>query len=178
MMPMAMGRKALTMEKVEILYRTAIVGNVLLQFMPTRRYTADHACAICEFFANSQLNFEFILDSADELVSATPAVPAPSASPVPLAIVVYDAPGFAGHSLRIDHAVPDLAALKFDDKMASFEIQGAGDWMLCENRNYGGRCARGIAKAEDLKVLQLAGRVSSLYPVPAAAATPAPVAKP
>jgi hypothetical protein len=98
----------------------------------------------------------------------------PSAAPVPLAIVVYDAPGFTGRSLRIDHAIPNLAVLKFDDKVASFEIQGAGDWMLCENRNYGGRCVRGTAKAEDLKVLQLAGRVSSLYPVPSTPATAKP----
>ena len=113
------------------------------------------------------------------LAAGAVAPSATSAAPVPLAIVVYDAPGFAGRALRIDRAVPDLAALKFDDKIASFEIQGAGDWMLCENRNYGGRCVRGTAKADDLKVLQIAGRVSSLYPVPAIAIpAAAPAAKP
>ena len=110
---------------------------------------------------------------APVVLAATP-VAAPSA-PVPLAIVVYDQPSFKGQSLRIDRAVPDLAALKFDDKAASFEIQGAGDWMLCEHRNYSGRCVRGSAKADDLRVLQLFGRVSSLYPVPAPVA-PAPAA--
>jgi hypothetical protein len=46
MMPMRMARKGPGMEKVEILYRTAIVGNVLLRSMSTRSYTPDHACAI------------------------------------------------------------------------------------------------------------------------------------
>lgn len=107
--------------------------------------------------------------------STTPVAPE---GPVPLAIVVYDQPSFKGQSLRIEQAVPDLAVLKFDNKAASFEIQGTGDWMLCENRNYGGRCVRGSAKADDLRVLQLFGRVSSLYPVPAAAAPTTPTATP
>jgi len=68
--------------------------------------------------------------------------------------------------MTIDRAVPDLAALNFNDKVASFAIQGAGDWMLCENRNYAGRCVRAQWKADDLKLLRIAGRVSSLYPVP------------
>jgi hypothetical protein len=52
--------------------------------------------------------------------------------------------------------------------------------MLCENRNYAGRCVRAQSRADDLKVLQISGRVSSLYPVPApqVPAAAAPVAKP
>jgi Beta/Gamma crystallin len=92
------------------------------------------------------------------------------AAAAPLSIVVYDQPGFKGRALAIDRAIPDLAALQFDDEIASFEIRGAGDWILCEHRNYGGRCVRVQAKAEDLKVLQIGGRVSSLYPAPAPAA--------
>jgi hypothetical protein len=48
MMPMRMRRKAPRMEKVEIVYRTASAGNVLLGFIPTRTVTPDHACAIHE----------------------------------------------------------------------------------------------------------------------------------
>ena len=126
------------------------------------------------------LSFAPVAFAADAV--APVGAPAVAPAPVPLAIVVYDQPGFKGKTLRFDRAVPDLKAVNFDDKVASFEIQGAGDWMLCEGRNYSGRCVRGSAKADDLKVLQIAGRVSSLYPVPAPAAVapvaPAPVAKP
>jgi hypothetical protein len=107
----------------------------------------------------------------------SPALAADAAAPAengPLVIVVYDQPNFKGRELKLTAAVPDLSAVKFDDKVASLTISGAGDWVLCENRNYGGRCSRVQGKAENLGLLQLAGRVSSLYPVPATpAATPA-----
>jgi hypothetical protein len=46
MMPMRMRRKAPRMEKVEIVYRSAIAGNVLLPTHTTQTVTVDHACAI------------------------------------------------------------------------------------------------------------------------------------
>jgi len=102
--------------------------------------------------------------------------PAPAApDPGPLTIVVYDQPNFKGRTMTFRQAVPDLAAVKFDDKVASLAITGAGDWVLCEHRNYGGRCARVQGKAQSLKLFDIVGRVSSLYPVPA---TSAPAATP
>lgn len=105
--------------------------------------------------------------------AALAAPPAPAA-PVPLEIVVYDKPEFQGNAIRIGKPVPDLAVLKFDNKVASLKIFGAGDWVLCENRNYQGRCARVAMEAVNLKLQNLNDRVSSLYPVPAPAAPPAP----
>jgi hypothetical protein len=99
--------------------------------------------------------------------AAAPGAPPAEVVPAPLTIVVYDQPNYKGRAVTIDRAVADLASIKFDDKVASFEIRGAGDWMLCENRNYAGRCVRAQSKADDLKLLQIGGRVSSLYPVPA-----------
>jgi len=106
--------------------------------------------------------------------AATPAAPtaAPTA-PVPLEIVVFDKPDYKGTSLRIARPIADLGTLKFDNKVASFQIQGAGDWVLCENKNYQGRCARVQLQAGNLKLFQLNDRVSSLYPVPAPVAAPA-----
>lgn len=105
---------------------------------------------------------------------AKPAAPAPVTAAVPLEIVVYDKPDFKGTSIRIAKATPDLAALKFDNKVASLKILGAGDWVLCENRNYQGRCARVAMEAVNLKLQNLNDRVSSLYPVPAPPPPPAP----
>jgi hypothetical protein len=95
-------------------------------------------------------------------------------APVPLTITVYDQENFKGRAVKITAATPNLAALQFEDKVASFEVQGAGDWVLCADRNYKGVCARVAAKAADLRVIQLFGRVSSLYPVPAPAVPAAP----
>jgi hypothetical protein len=108
----------------------------------------------------------------------TPAVGAPPVAAVAPAIVIYDQPNFQGRTLTLDRATPDLAALKFDDKVASLVINGGNDWVLCENRNYAGRCVRVTVKAENLKMLQIAGRVSSLYPAPAAAPAATPAATP
>jgi hypothetical protein len=107
--------------------------------------------------------------------ASAPTAPAAVAAPVPLAITVYEQENFKGRSVKISAATPNLAALQFEDKVGSFEVQGAGDWVLCADRNYKGVCARVTAKASDLRLIQLFGRVSSLYPVPAPVlpATPA-----
>lgn len=86
-------------------------------------------------------------------------------------VVVYDQPNFKGRALTLATATPDLAKHGFDKQVASLAIEGAGDWVLCERKNYAGRCVRVQGKAGDLSLLQMNGRVSSLYPVPA---TPAP----
>ncbi len=109
--------------------------------------------------------------------AAPTAPPVPPPAPAPLSITVYEKENFTGRAVKITNATPNLATHKFDDKVASFEVAGAGDWVLCENRNYGGRCVRVQAKAGDLRLIQLFARVSSLYPVPAPAA-PAAAAAP
>lgn len=110
--------------------------------------------------------------------AATPPATTPPAAvpPVPLQIVIFDKNDFQGNALTITKAVPDLATLKFDNKVASLQIKGAGDWVLCENKNYQGRCARVQLQAVNLKLFNLNDRVSSLYPVPAP--PPAPTVAP
>lgn len=103
-------------------------------------------------------------------VAVPPAVPA---APVPLSITLFDKENYQGRTVKLTAATPNLAVQQFEDKVASFEVAGAGDWVLCEHRNYGGRCVRVQSKAGDMRVVQLFARVSSLYPVPA---PPAPVA--
>ena len=103
--------------------------------------------------------------ASEARTAATPLAPAAS-------VVVYDQPDFKGRALTLSAATPDLGPLGFDNKVASLAIQGSNDWVLCENKNYGGRCVRVQRQAGDLGLLQLSGRVSSLYPVPA---TPTPV---
>jgi len=123
--------------------------------------------------ALSALAFAPLGAAAETAPAPAPAVPA-AVDPGPLTIVVYDQANFKGRTMSFTQAVPDLAQKQFDDKVASLAITGAGDWVLCEHRNYGGRCARVQGRADNLKLFDIVGRVSSLYPVPATppAATP------
>ena len=102
---------------------------------------------------------------AGGVLAAAPAkAPAPAVGP--LTIIIYDQPDFKGRSVALTQATPDLKQFNFDDKVGSFKVTGSGDWVLCENRNYAGRCMRVQAEAGDLTQLQMVGRVSSLYPAP------------
>jgi len=93
-------------------------------------------------------------------------------APRPTAITVYEKPNFKGRSLTFDRSVPSLAAVDFNDLTASVKIDGKRDWVLCEHRNFMGKCVRVRAKEKNLKRLKIDGKVSSIYPVRDA---PAPV---
>jgi hypothetical protein len=112
------------------------------------------------------------------LVSSAFAAPASAgaavAPPPPTIITVFDQPNFKGRPLTFERSVPSLARLNFNDAIASVQIKGR-DWVLCEHRNFMGKCVRIRAKEKNLKRLKIDGQVSSLYPV--AADPPAP-AKP
>lgn len=103
---------------------------------------------------------------ASGALSAFAAAPGPAApSPPPTSIVVFDQPNFKGQSMTFERSVASLAALKFNDRPASVQIKGR-DWVLCEHRNFMGKCVRIRAKERDLKRVKIAGQVSSMYPVP------------
>ena len=100
-------------------------------------------------------------------VLAAPAAPTAGTVPPPAPptiITVYDQPNFKGRSLSFEKRVPSLAALQFNDVIASVKIKGR-DWVLCENRNFFGKCVRIREKEKNLKRLKIDGKVSSLYPV-------------
>jgi hypothetical protein len=96
--------------------------------------------------------------------AAAPGPVAPAAAP-PTSIIVFDKPNFKGQSMTFDRSVASLAALQFNDRPASVQIKGR-DWVLCEHRNFMGKCVRIRAKERDLKRVKIAGQVSSMYPVP------------
>lgn len=115
-----------------------------------------------------------LLLAAAHAAESRAAASAAATTPAAPMVIVYDQPNFRGQALTIASAKPDLAAHGFDNKVASLMIAGGGDWVLCENKNYTGRCVRVQSQADNLNLLQLSGRVSSLYPVPVTPATPAP----
>ena len=108
---------------------------------------------------------------ASALASPVPFLAATQA-PAATSIVVFDQPNFKGRSLSFDRSVPSLAKVQFNDVIASVQIKGTRDWVLCEHRNFMGKCVRIHAKEKNLKRLKIDGQVSSLYPVQV---QPAPV---
>ncbi|MDZ4867151.1 MAG: beta/gamma crystallin-related protein [Alphaproteobacteria bacterium] len=105
-----------------------------------------------------------IATGAFSALAAAPGQGAPSVPPT--TIIVFDKPNFKGQSMTFDRSVPSLAALEFNDRPASVQIKGSRDWVLCEHRNFMGKCVRVRAKERDLKRVKIGGQVSSMYPVP------------
>ena len=107
------------------------------------------------------------------LVAAGGAFAAQTLAPVPpTEITVYEKPNFQGRSLTFTNRVPSLAAVGFNDLPASVKIKGTRDWVLCEHRNFFGRCVRVHLKEKDLKRQKFTGVASSMYPVQIESAVP------
>lgn len=110
-------------------------------------------------------------------VAAGGAFAAQTLVPVPVPpteITVYEKPNFQGRSLTFTNRVPSLAAVGFNDLPASVKIKGSRDWVLCEHRNFFGRCVRIHLKEKDLKRQKFIGVASSMYPVQIEPAKPRP----
>jgi hypothetical protein len=92
---------------------------------------------------------------------------APMPAPLPRSkITLYEKPNFQGRSMTFEFRVPSLNAVKFNDTAQSVKIDGLRDWVLCESRNFQGRCIRVHLKEKDLKRQNFSGLASSIYPVP------------
>ncbi len=91
--------------------------------------------------------------------------PRPKAPLPPSELTVFEKPNFQGRSLTFQHQVASMAALGFNDLSTSVKINGQRDWVLCEHRNFMGRCVRVHLKEKDLKRQKFTGVVSSAYPV-------------
>ena len=74
--------------------------------------------------------------------------------------------------MTFQQSVPSLAKLQFNDVISSVQIKGR-DWVLCEHRNFMGKCVRVHMKEKNLSRLKILGQVSSLYPVPLPPPVPA-----
>jgi len=98
-------------------------------------------------------------------VAALAAGPAPAPLP-PSNITLYEKPNFQGRSMTFSSRVASLNAVGFNDVAQSVKIDGKRDWVLCESRNFLGRCIRVHLKEKDLKRQKFSGLASSIYPVP------------
>ena len=114
----------------------------------------------------TNLKIAIVAACAIAACAAGAAIAAQPPMPIQTSIKVFDKPNFKGNELTFDRGVPSLAAVNFNDRAASVQIVGTRDWVLCEHRNFMGKCVRVHLKEKDLKRLKIDGQVSSLYPVP------------
>jgi hypothetical protein len=59
-------------------------------------------------------------------------------------ITIYEDTQYQGRSYDVVGDMPDLGAIKFNDKASSISIgrNNGGKWEICEHANYQGRCSR------------------------------------
>ena len=91
-------------------------------------------------------------------------VPTPAAAPVS-SVTLFEKPNFQGRSMTFQFGTASLNAVGFNDLAQSVKVVGPRDWVLCEGRNFLGRCIRVHQKEKDLKRLKFSALASSVYPV-------------
>lgn len=58
-------------------------------------------------------------------------------------IVLFEDAGYEGRAYEVIGDIPDLGAVKFNDRASSIKIvRGASRWEICEHTNYQGRCSK------------------------------------
>jgi hypothetical protein len=58
-------------------------------------------------------------------------------------IVLFEDSGYEGRAYEVIGDIPDLGAVKFNDRASSIKIvRGASRWEICEHTNYQGRCSK------------------------------------
>lgn len=58
-------------------------------------------------------------------------------------VVLFEDPNYQGRAFEVNGDMPDLGAVKFNDRASSIQIgRTGGRWEICEHANYQGRCSR------------------------------------
>jgi hypothetical protein len=58
-------------------------------------------------------------------------------------VVMFEDPNYQGRAYEVVGDMPDLGAVKFNDRASSIKVgRNGGKWEICEHANYQGRCSR------------------------------------
>src|SRR5690349_17913385 len=80
-------------------------------------------------------------------------------------VTLYERENFHGRSITIDHPVGNMDRRDFDDRASSAVVQ-SGDWQVCEDPGFSGRCAvLHTGEYRSLREVGLNNDVSSIRPV-------------
>ncbi|WP_374576074.1 beta/gamma crystallin-related protein [Phenylobacterium sp.] len=75
---------------------------------------------------------------------------------------LYEGYNYQGRSVDIYGGESNLAGMRFNDKARSARFRG--DWRVCEDAGFGGRCQQVRGDVPDLGRIGMAERISSLQP--------------
>jgi hypothetical protein len=78
-------------------------------------------------------------------------------------VVLFQHDEFRGDTLPVTGAVPHLNRLRFNDKVSSIAIN-SGQWEVCTDPNYRGRCEIINASASNLGYYRLNDKITSIRP--------------
>ncbi|WP_430402934.1 beta/gamma crystallin-related protein [Hyphomonas sp.] len=78
--------------------------------------------------------------------------------------VVHADAGYRGSTLQVGGVVPDLARVRFNDRISSISIH-SGVWEVCTDANFRGKCATIDTSVARLGDLRLNDNISSIRPV-------------
>lgn len=81
--------------------------------------------------------------------------------PAEYAVVVYPDRNYKGAYRGIDSDVDQLDKLRFDNRARSIRVN-SGEWLVCEQRYFLGRCEVLSASVKDLKKINLSHEISSI----------------
>ena len=74
--------------------------------------------------------------------------------------VLFEHAGYDGNAYEVRGDMPDLTAVRFNDKASSIKVL-RGEWQVCEDINYQGRCWT-LSRDEGLFGRDLNDRISSI----------------
>ena len=78
-------------------------------------------------------------------------------------VVLHSDGNFRGDAIEVNGAVPDLARVRFNDRVSSISI-GAGVWEVCSDANFKGRCTTINTSVSRLSDLRMNDTISSIRP--------------
>ena len=77
-------------------------------------------------------------------------------------VVLFEGPYFQGRSVTIDSDVDNLSDLRFNDRARSVRVFGYGQWRMCQDSDYRGRCETFNRDVENLDRFSFGGVISSV----------------
>jgi hypothetical protein len=93
------------------------------------------------------------------------ALAAMGAAAPPYSITLYEHKDFAGRSLTLTRATPNLQGSGLNDRVSSLKLVLGQKWLLCKNKKFRGGCIIVDRDVPDLDALGFNDRISSLKPV-------------
>lgn len=99
------------------------------------------------------------------VVAAAVAAPAILSAQGGVGITIFENPNYQGRNATFRDEVTDLSDYHLNDRVSSFRIARGETWEVCQDKDFGGRCAVFSGDEPDLKRVSWDETITSLRPV-------------